>query len=258
VSSRFAGFLKCLLLFAVVALTAVESSCTVFQTSIDVRVTSGSEFAHIVQLPGGSRPPDSFISRGNPSKFGWESRTEFRTVQGQESSLFIRVFQKDDGTYYYGDTAFELDSGERVQVRRATDQEWRRAHVVKMPDRIEMFAPMRDGKAVDDGRVFTFEGKQFKHSGVTGVFLLSPTGLRAVIFGLDRHLSNTTFGHEPFTYFVEAYDVASAQLIGSAQGYVNSNGLSIGQELGWVTDRYFYVPLDREHDKLLFFDFGQL
>jgi hypothetical protein len=231
----------------------------VFRDSIDAQITAGSEFASIVRLPGGSRPPDSFVAKGHPSKYGWDSRIEFRTVEGDENKLLLRVFEKDDGTYYYANTAFALECKGRVQARRATEQEWSRGREVRLPDRLEILAPMRDRKALDDGQKFTFEGRKYKHSGKGTLFQLSPTQRRVALFGFDRESISGNYNMDPFTYFVEIYDIASGKLIASARGYVKSLHIdmgTIGGELNWITDRYFYMPLSGEHDKLLFFDFG--
>lgn len=244
------------LALAVYASVFACAGCLILKDTIDVQITSGGVFANIVNLPGGSRPPDEFVAKGNHFSFGLESRIEFRTVRDNENELLLRVFEKDYDTYYYADTAFALDGSQKLRARRATNEEWKSGREVRLADRIEEFAPMRDRSAVDDGRAFTFQGKRFEHNAKGSVFLLSPGRRRVAIFGLDRELRQGTFDLQPFTYLLKLYDVPSGKMLASAQGYVKSHDLSIGQEMYWVTDRYFYIPLRMQHDKLLFFDFG--
>ncbi len=209
----------------------------------------------IVNLPGGSPPPPSFDLG---TRFGWDARFEFRTEPADPNALLLRAFQKDsDGTSHYSESAFVLECAEGVRVRPASDQDWRRATLVELPDRAHQYAQGRD----DQAGFSAFNGKEYKRSGkAEGTDLLvSPRHRRLAILSFDRVSSQGNFGLQPFTYFLEIYDIASGNLLSSAEGYVSSLHISqvvISQELFWVGDRYFYMPMSAGHGKLLFFDFG--
>lgn len=61
-----------------------------------------------------------------------------------------------------------------------------------------------------------------------------------------------------YIYFLDIFDLRTGSLVSSIRGNSNTNessGSSL-EELSWVTDRYFYLPMSSEHDGLLMFDFG--
>ena len=87
---------------------------------------------------------------------------------------------------------------------------------------------------------------------------MSPGHRRAATFSAGIGSSYGQFFSSAYKYFLEIYDLGSGSLLSSAQGDVGSNGVNFvtaEEELSWVTDRYFYMPLTGEHDKDVAFRF---
>jgi hypothetical protein len=235
----------------------------VLRESFDATVSSGREYASILRLPGGSHPRESWIAKGNPSRFDWGTRFEFREDPLHENQLFVRAYAARDseGTYSFAEHGFALDCRHGVTARVASEDGWARAKSVSRPGWRDPSAPQLDRTAVDDGNFFVWEGKRYKHTGAQAAgFIVSPAIRRIAIISFDRARKNSGYNQpNSFSYFLDFYDHGSQERIASAQGYVKSFRVSqaeVDEELDWVTDRYFFLPLNAEHDKLLFFDFG--
>lgn len=260
-SSREACLWHPAAVMAIVA--ALTSACS---RSIPVQMTAGANFEAVVQLPGGTKPPDAYIARSGLPTFDWNSRMEFRLRADNDRVLFFRVYQQDhDGVKYYGDHPFALEHIQKFQVRQAAEEEWMGASLVDRPDwslgpREWDFSssPFKSGLALADGQAFVFEGKRYPYQGAPGRFILSPHHSRLATFTTRVGSDGGQFNSAPFTYFLTIYDVATGRLLSSVQGDLGKNQVSYvtaAEELSWVTDRYFYMPLSREHDEILFFDF---
>jgi hypothetical protein len=213
---------------------------------------------------------------------------EFRIPKRGDGILYLRVYSKSvdynkiistgidqPGSYAeirdYGDHAFALESDGHLLARRAEEAEWMAAERIEtrlwgqgppesLPKGSIGNGPAMKDAAMEDAEAFEYDGKRFPYHGRPGRFILSPKHSRVATLSAQVGRNNVgQFNSDPYTYFLDIFDLTTGALVSSAQGSVRTDGLpwvSLIDEPAWVTDRYFYMPLFPEHDHLLMFDFG--
>jgi hypothetical protein len=249
--------------------------------SLPARITSGERFAAVIQLPGGSHR--QIGDEAHRTQFDWNARMEFRLPKRADGVLLLRVYASipdyttvvpatastpahDAETLDYGDRAFALEPNKHMRAREASEAEWMDGVVVERPN--FRFGPHEwepkgvpsNGAAEDVGGAFLFEGKKYPYHTAPGRFIVSPKRRWVAILSVKVGAVDLgQFFSPSYTYYLDIFDLNSGRLLSTAGGSVGVNGLpwiSAVEEPSWVTDRYFYMPLSAEHDRLLMFDFG--
>jgi hypothetical protein len=230
------------------------------------------EYCHVLRFPLGWPMPIFFVDQrghrnNSPLPFSLSNDYEFR-VPGLLGTKFLVRGVQDIVDKYYTANVYEADfSAPKGIARPASEEEWKSAAPIAL---------WRGGKAYDFtlpsrlSKYVEFGGHQFPRNGDQwGGTVISPD--RGVLVmeswsgklgpgGSDVPLDFSAifkFGGNHGKLFVEFYDADTARKMVT----ITANFTLILPEdafgkTGWVTERYFMIPLDDRRERCLVCEFG--
>jgi hypothetical protein len=218
---------------------------------VTFEIAVGEEFASRSRLPEAPGPVPGTVSS---YPYDWCDPLEFRASPNPQR-FFVRVFRSVNswetptGTpRLYSVHAFAIEPGHPQRTTTISEQEWANSSPIGVRNR--------------DASDFTFHGTPFPLFGdKTAGELFSPNGKRVAVMSYNSHGGFSWIGNLPskFSYFVQLYDVESRKLVGAVQGYSHNVVVSCVFDQGpsWINDRYFSIPISRNRDEIMIFDFDR-
>lgn len=236
------------------------------------KITSGSEFGAIIDFPE-SIHRTSTDRVDYSENFYWGAKMECRVPKGSDGTLLMRVYDEHfsgdpngpEMMKVYADRIFAMEG--HVHLGRASEAEWSQAVLVEqrpmaVPEMSNGFPWMTELPYDNNKGAVVYEGHSYRYPGNGAArAAFSPSRRRIALFS-GSFTGTQRFGFlsvAPFTYYVDIYDVQSARKLASAQGQASSHSISFYaamDEIFWISDRYFYMTLSPEHDRMIMFDFG--
>jgi hypothetical protein len=254
-------------LHASVAMVALLTGLTA--GPVEVKVTPEMrEYCHIIQFSRGWGKISALTEHEFPPIFSYDSEYEFR-VSGMEPRFVVRG--RDPVTKNYTANTYEVDLSDQKSVPRLTTEEkWQAGTPVRFTKK-EAFALAHPGKeslytlqVPPSG--FTFHGIQFDKTGPKWASFesrLSPGELWIVLqsrSGTVAHSEDVplgrVFGRDGGKLFFDVYNADTGKraftIPGTYNGIDPNHALS---KTGWLTERYFIVPLG-QRERCLVCEFG--
>jgi hypothetical protein len=229
---------------------------------LEVSLTSAARsYCHVVRFPYGwstqhfdAKAPQHLFF-GSP-----ESDYEFRVSGVLSTKFLVTAFTEFVGTNYYTNNRYEVDLADATApVTAAGSNAWDAAAVVPI-HRNSAFPP---GTTIPSEKRLQFHGFQFNRTGDIWAqpsaygSLLSPDQVWLV-------LQSTTPGTKQGStrVFFDFFNGDTAQKLFAIEGTFSSvNGgepdSGVLGKTGWITERYFIVPLGKTIDRCLVCDFGR-
>jgi hypothetical protein len=228
---------------------------------LEVTLTPAARaFCHVIRFPQGWSFPRFDKEVGQRLFFGSpNSDYEFR-VEGVLSTKFlIRGFTEFVGRNYYTNNQYEVDLSDKTAPVLAVGRKaWESAAVVP-PTRKSAFPPI--GTVPNEKRL-EFHGFQFNR---TGTIWAQPSDY-ATRLSPDQAwliLQSSTPGTKNSSdeVFLDFFNADTGQKLFMIEGTFSSlhNGVypdEVLAQTGWLTERYFIVPLGKTIERCLVCDFG--
>jgi hypothetical protein len=249
-------------LLIVVGLAAEGNAWAQFDDFEATLPTAARAFCHVIRFPQGWVFPRFDKEVGQRLFFGSpSSEYEFR-VEGVLSTKFlVRGFTEFVARKYYTSNQYEIDlSDATAPVLAAGPKAWDASAVVPLARNSGI---LPGGEPVE-GKPFEFHGYQFAKSGAIwaqsyrGATLLSPDQAWLVLQSRDR-ISESG----PLKVFFDFFNAETGQKLFTIAGTFSSlhNGAypesGVLAKTGWLTERYFIVPLGKTIERCLVCDFGK-
>jgi hypothetical protein len=235
---------------------------------------SAREFCHVLRFPLGWQMPRSVRERNGsefvPPNFALDDEYEFRISGLQGTKFLIRGSERIIDTHYTTNI-YEADFSDPSAVAQpATEEEWKIGTVVSMPrDTSTSGARVTDRRnnyAELDGRRFTRTGDGW------GTARLSPDRTVLVVESWSGTLGRCGGSNVPGDLSLGCIDIRGSHgklffdvyNTGTGKKVVTLTGKfsvilpgEVLDKTGWVTERYFIVPLDQKRERCLVCEFGQ-
>ena len=216
-------------------------------------------YCHIVHFPQGWHITHH-DRHGEPLSFGSDSSDyEFRVAGVLSTKFLVAAFTDIVGTKYYTNNRYEVDLSDSTAPGNGVElKAWNDAAVVPLI-RKSGFPP---GFVVPNESHLEFHGHQFEKSGETwgqpsgAASRLSPDQMWLVLQSSSR-------GKRPgtATVFFDFFNADSGTKLFTLEGtflsQIQDEADGALAQAGWVTERYFIVPLGRKIDHCLVCDFGR-
>jgi len=248
---------------ACVAGLMVNLSLASAEGPVDANVTPAMrEYCHIIRFPlGWIVPPPLVTANQPPNVYGYDSEYEFRVPGLLETKFLIRGLILPYGQSTVNSYEVDLSDPKAVPVS-ATEAAWQSGTPVPTTRKIS-----RPALRLTNDQSFPLNGFQLGKSGKiwpgdydrmspgqVWIVLMSSSGSRGfsddVPLGLVR-------GRNRGTLFFDVYSVDGGKKIVTVQASYNGIGPdeAVGHA-GWVTERYFIVPLGEHRERCLVCEFG--
>ena len=237
------------------ALVAPATASAEFRNErIDVTLTAASkQYCHIVQFPQGWKPR-KFTEDGEILSFDSGSDYEFRTAGDLSTQFLVAGFTELVGTNYYTHNRYKVDlSNPRAPVVSAGAQTWKSAAVLPF-GRKSIF---RTGGPPGSSEDAEFHGFQFRKTGEIWALdgsRLSPDDAWLVLQSSGRSRETAPYGWTAQVFF-DFFNADTGAKMFSLEGTFTSN---VGDDpdhllsfAGWVTGRYFIIPLGRHKERCI-------
>ncbi len=226
---------------------------------IDVTLTAASkQYCHIVQFPQGWKPR-KFTEDGEILFFDPGSDYEFRTAGDLSTQVLVAGFTEFVGTNYYTNNRYKVDlSDPNVRVVAVGPQTWKSAAVLPF-GRKNIFRTGRPPGSSEDAE---FHGFQFRKTGEFWALdgsRLSPDGAWLVLQSSGRASETAPCGWTAQVFF-DFFNADTGAKIFSLEGTFTSNvdndPETVLATTGWVTERYFIIPLGRHKERCVVCEFS--
>jgi hypothetical protein len=260
--TRFSSFLLFIPAIVCLAQTGLARDTVEVQWNSTVR-----ECCHLLRFPQGWQMP-KFVPKGDGTWEVYGSITleeadyEFR-IPGELSTRFlVRAF--DTYLRHYTKNFYEVDLADPHAIPYpASEDAWNSATIV----------PLRyKGPAAAQEKFVQSRGFRFPPSGDhSHGYTLSPDRAVLIIQSWTGTLGpsggsdvpgdfsiSLKFGDAHGKLFFDAYNADTGKkLVTIVTKFINILPEEVFDKTGWVTERYFFVPLDERRDKSLICDFGR-
>ena len=226
------------------------------------------EYCHVLSFPLGWQTPIVFDKEGRRKylpQFQLYDDYEFRVPGPLETKFLVRGVQTIVDKYYTSDI-YEADfSGPKGIAQPASEEEWNSATPVSL---------WRGGKAYDftlpsrSSKYVVFRGHEFPRSGDQwGGTVISPDGSVLVMQSWSGKLGpggsdvplvvSLKFGRNHGRLFFEFYSAdAGKSLVAVTASFTSILPEEAFGKTGWVTERYFIIPIDARRERCLVCEFG--
>ena len=216
------------------------------------------EYCHIVKFPEAWVMPPAPDNAENDVFDSIFSEYEFRIEGLQGTEFLIGGFTELFPPRLYTSNQFRLDlSNPAEPVRRATREAWNAGTVVRTSRRSVLIpGPVPPNNRID------FNGFQFKPSGeflaqlYDAATMISPDQAWLVLQSRARKGDDDG----PTNVHFDLFDADMGRELVTIEGTFSTLGGDVDGALsksGWVTERYFIVPLGRLLEKFMVCDFGE-
>jgi len=217
------------------------------------------EYCHIVRFPGWKAPQS--IDGSSFPKFDYAGDYEFRVPGLLNTTFLVRGFPASQRRYYTANL-YKVDlSDPKAVARPASEEEWDAAAVV----------PLRyKGPANVLGKFIDSLGFHFQPSGrEEGEVRVSPDRALLVLQSWSGKLGSGgnndlpggisfQLGRSHGKLFFDVYNTDTGKkLITVVARFHNNLPEAAFEKTGWVTERYFFLPLDDKRERCLVCEFGR-
>jgi hypothetical protein len=253
------------------ALTAF-SLCAFAHGPVDVKITAPmGEYCRIVQFSKGWGKIPARTEHEFAPIFGYDSEYEFRVPGLLETKFLVRGI--DPVTKNYTANVYEVDLAARNTVTRlATEGAWQAGTPVRLRrfgKAAQLVSEDRGGPIyvrLEGNQPLQYHGLSFGKTGKEWALeesRLSPGKSLIVLQSWEGSLSHSadiplspSSGRSKGKLFFDVFNVESGKKILTIQGtYVDINPGHALTKPGWLTERYFIVPLG-ERERCLVCEFG--
>ena len=194
--------------------------------------------------------------------------------RGQINAIGNYAFRQESGTTYvigavignpwqglYSPMRYRLDLADAgAQPAPASEDLWNKSSPVSFYKEGTRWAKLGANSAEYQGRTYSKRGDQWGYAQV----LLSPNKARIVLQSFSGPVQGDPSLRENVgkpaargTVFLDIYEVASGGKVLGVELTYEGSGLGQTARAGWVTDRFFVLPLTEYFERALVCDFGQ-
>jgi hypothetical protein len=244
-----------LLAAAVLVASGLGTAADVVEVDLNA---AAREYCHLLAFPLGWQTEKSVV----PPKFGLADDYEFRVPGLQGSKFLVRGVQDLVGKYYTANIYGADFSDPKAVARPATEEDWKTAIVV----------PWQHWATSDVGRFIKSLGFRFEKSGKNeDGWLLSPGRSVLVVESWSGTLtrcggSDVPGGITPCIdllgsrgmLFFDVYNAGTGRKVMTLTAkfrHILPDDDFL--KAGWVTERYFIIPLDEKRERCLVCEFGR-
>jgi hypothetical protein len=245
---------------------------------VDVNLNKAArEYCHVLRFPLGWKMPQWVVDKDGKGhsvpNFGLAYDYEFRVPGLLGTRFLVRGFEK--GWKDYTSNLYEADLSDQKGVAQAAgEQAWDAGAVIRLAG--DEFSSAHDsGVRTPESKYVEYKGLQFLKSGsgwdghearlspdLSLMIVQSWSGRLAADGGSDVPGGFIPSFKFPLTshgkLFFDVYDADSAKkmitMIANFHGILPQEVLG---KTGWVTERYFIVPLDQQRNRCLVCEFRQ-
>jgi hypothetical protein len=227
---------------------------------LEVSLTPGAEeYCHVIQFPQVWVMPRSDEKTGQRLFFGSIlGDLEFRVEGLQGSQFLVAGFTELLPPRHYTTNRFTVNLSDATSpIRDASREAWDAATVVPIT-RKSRFIP---GNQPPEDKPLAFNGFQFAKSGEiwdqesAGPSRLSPDQAWLVLQSRARKKDQG-----PTRIYFDAFNVSTGKRIVTIEGTFSSDADEppddVLSKTGWLTERYFIVPLGKQLERCLVCEFG--
>jgi hypothetical protein len=233
------------------------------------------EYCHIVRFPSGWQMPKVVLEKNGrpilpyfPLRFGFADYFEFR-VSGLLNTRFLVRGVELVVDKYYTSNLYEVDLSDPQGVAQpAREEEWNSATdipMIRLAFEHEIKLPTRYPKYIE------FHGLQFMSSGDhwestivspdRGVLVMQSWTGKLAPGGSDipgDFATGLSFGRNHGKLYFDIYNAETAKkLITMTAKFVTILPEEAFGRTGWITERYFLIPLDERRTRCLICEFGR-
>ena len=255
---------RCAAVLGVIALLMAPSLNA--RSPVDVKLApEASKYCHVVNFTMDWGPIKPLDERSFPPIFEYESDYEFRVAGLLETTFMVRGF--DQVSQHYTAKAFEVDlSDPKAIARPIRDEKWQAGTVLPFTQT----RTRTSGPDLPRGDTVMFNGYEFRKSGIQWSIspdeaLLSPDRSWIVLRSWSGTLSHSDdipggleFGESRGQLFFDIFNTDTGRKVVTIVGsYVDIHPSEAIGKAGWLTERYFMVPLGEHRERCLVCEFGQ-
>jgi hypothetical protein len=266
-------FNRSTLFLAAAMLAAPGMSRAADAVEVDLNAAA-REYCHVLRFPSSWQMPNRVDDAGQIfARYGLDTGDyEFRVPGLQGTKFLVRGVERILSKNYYSIGLYEADLSDATAVAKpATEEEWKSATVVVSPSDVPRSA---NGARVTDrqSKYAELEGRRFMRSGdAWGSARLSPGRAVLVVESWSGTLtrcggSDVPGGITPCIdligsrgkLFFDVYNTDTGKkAITLTAKFSHILPAYDFEKTGWVTERYFIIPLDDKLERCLICEFGR-